>query len=110
MTLGIILGSSLLSSKAFDDFHTKVFESDFGDVEYSEGVIHSVSIVIIRRHLFDKSQPYTIPSELNYKAMIMTFKKLGCERIIGLCQTLFCRHFIVIQLDPSKSQFLSVAL
>ena len=89
MTLGIILGSSLLSSKAFNDFATKVFESDFGNVEYSEGVINSVSVVIIRRHLFDKSQPYTIPSELNYKAM----KKLGCERIIGLYETYF--HILV---------------
>ena len=84
MSLGIILGSSLLTSEAFKDFQTLSCETEFGKVQYSTGVINRVSVVIIRRHLFDISRSYTMPSQINYKAMIAAFKALGCVKIIGL--------------------------
>ena len=84
MSLGIILGSSLLTSEAFNDFTTQICETEFGSVPYSQGQINSVSVVIIRRHLFDTSRDYTMPSEINYKAMISAFKLLGCTKIIAL--------------------------
>ena len=84
MSFGIILGSSLLTSEAFKYFQTLVCETEFGKVQYSAGEIDHVSVVIIRRHLFDTTRSYTMPSQINYKAMIVAFKTLGCSKIIGL--------------------------
>ena len=99
MTLGIILGSSLLHSDAFSSFHTAVCETPFGDVTYSEGTVLSRKVVFIRRHLFDASRPYTIPSEVNYKAMFLAFVQLGCTKVIGLSGDSLFPHFLATRLD-----------
>ena len=97
MTLGIILGSSLLNSDAFSSFRTA--ETPFGNVTYSEGTILSRKVVFIRRHLFDPARPYTIPSEVNYKAMFQAFVQLECKKVIGLFRLLLFFYCLATRWD-----------
>jgi singapore isolate B (sub-type 7) whole genome shotgun sequence assembly, scaffold_15 len=99
MTLGIILGSSLLNSDAFSSFRTAVCETPFGNVTYSEGTILSRKVVFIRRHLFDPARPYTIPSEVNYKAMFQAFVQLECKKVIGLFRLLLFFYCLATRWD-----------
>lgn len=98
MTLGIILGSSLLQSTLFSHLEEVVIETTYGQVKCMKGKIQDKNVVIIRRHQFDVQIDYIPPHKINYHAMIDAFKISGCKKIVALYEFSNCIDFIVIPL------------
>lgn len=84
MTLGIILGSSVLDSTIFQNLEPELVHTEYGDVKTMKGIVKETPVMIIRRHQFDPEKAYMPPHAINYRAMISAFKLGGCDKIIAL--------------------------
>ncbi len=81
--IGVIGGSGLYDMEALSDVRTERVSTPFGDPsdEYIIGTLKGKSVVFLPRH--GKGHRIT-PSDLNFRANIYGFKKLGAGRIISV--------------------------
>ena len=81
--IGVIGGSGLYDMEGLSDVKAVRVDTPFGDPsdEYITGVLAGKSIAFLPRH--GKGHRIT-PSELNFRANIYGFKKLGASRIISV--------------------------
>jgi len=81
--IGVIGGSGLYEMEGIKDLKFQKVDTPFGDPsdEYAVGILEGKKVAFLPRH----RRGHTIlPHELNYRANIYGFKKLGAERIISL--------------------------
>src|SRR5262245_26407288 len=81
--IGIIGGSGLYSMPGFDAEESVKVETPWGDpsAAYVTGTLRGKRVAFLARH----GRGHRIsPSELNFRANIWGFKKLGAERILSL--------------------------
>ncbi len=83
MKLGIIGGTGLYDLAGLRDAEPIHMETPFGEPSdaYTRGRLGSVEVYFLPRHAHGHR---ILPSELNHRANIFGFKKLGVERIIGI--------------------------
>jgi 5'-methylthioadenosine phosphorylase len=81
--IGIIGGSGLYELEALTDIGTMDVKTPFGDPSdaYITGTLNGVPVAFLPRH--GRAHCIT-PSELNFRANIYGFKKLGVEQIIAV--------------------------
>lgn len=81
--IGIIGGSGLYDIEGVKDVHSVRVETPFGNPsdEYRIGVVEGREVVFLPRH---GKGHRILPTELNYRANIYGFKKLGVEWIIAV--------------------------
>jgi 5'-methylthioadenosine phosphorylase len=81
--IGIIGGSGLYSMPGFTNTHEERIETPFGDPSdaFVLGELEGRKIAFLARH---GRGHRILPSELNFRANIYAFKKLGVERIISV--------------------------
>jgi 5'-methylthioadenosine phosphorylase len=82
-TIGIIGGSGLYSIEGISEFEEINVSTPFGDTSgnYLKASIDDLDILFLPRH--DKVHRI-LPSEINYRANLYGFKKLGAEIIISI--------------------------
>ena len=81
--IGIIGGSGLYSMPGFSNIHEERVETPFGSPSdaFVLGELEGRKVAFLARH----GQGHRIlPSELNFRANIYAFKKLGVERILSV--------------------------
>ncbi len=81
--IGIIGGSGLYSMPGFTNVHEERVETPFGDPSdpFVLGLLEGRKVAFLARH----GRGHRIrPSELNFRANIYAFKKLGVERILSV--------------------------
>ncbi len=83
MKIGIIGGSGLYDMEGLESVRSVRVDTPFGDPsdEYIEGVLEGKEVVFLPRH---GRGHRILPSELNFKANIYGFKKLGVSCIISV--------------------------
>ncbi len=83
MKIGIIGGSGLYEMEGLTDIRALKVDTPFGEPsdEYIEGVLEGKEVVFLPRH---GRGHRLLPGELNYRANIYGFKKLGVSRIISV--------------------------
>ena len=83
MKLGIIGGTGLYDLVGLHDRQTVAVETPFGapSEPYQHGKLGGLEVYFLARHGHGH---HIMPSELNHRANIFGFKKLGVERIIGV--------------------------
>ncbi|GMT42956.1 MAG: S-methyl-5'-thioadenosine phosphorylase [bacterium] len=83
MKIGIIGGSGLYAMKELKVLRTEKVDTPFGDPsdEYVIGELNGREIVFLPRH---GKRHSILPSELNFRANIYGFKKLGISRILSV--------------------------
>src|ERR1700757_1325291 len=81
--IGIIGGSGLYSMPGFTNVHEQRVETPFGDPSdaFVLGELEGRKVAFLARH---GRGHRILPSELNFRANIYAFKKLGAERIISV--------------------------
>ncbi|MBV9669897.1 MAG: MTAP family purine nucleoside phosphorylase, partial [Acidobacteriales bacterium] len=81
--IGIIGGSGLYSMPGFTDIQEHNLDTPFGAPSdaYVSGMLEGRRVVFLARH---GRGHRILPSELNFRANIYGFKKLGVERIISV--------------------------
>ena len=81
--IGIIGGSGLYSMPGFSNVHEERVETPFGDPSdpFVLGELEGRKVAFLARH---GRGHRILPSELNFRANIYAFKKLGVERIISV--------------------------
>src|SRR6204780_3350688 len=81
--IGIIGGSGLYSMPGFTNVHEERVETPFGDPSdpFVLGELEGRKVAFLARH---GRGHRILPSELNFRANIYAFKKLGVERIISV--------------------------
>src|SRR6516164_7703667 len=81
--IGIIGGSGLYSMPGFTNIHEERVETPFGDPSdaFVLGELEGRKVAFLARH---GRGHRILPSELNFRANIYAFKKLGVERIISV--------------------------
>lgn len=81
--IGVIGGSGLYDMEGLTDVRTERVDTPFGDPsdEYIIGKYNGVSVAFLPRH---GKGHRILPSELNFRANIYGFKKLGVSRIISV--------------------------
>jgi len=78
--LGIIGGSSLLSSSYFSHLEKRIISTEFGDVLLHFGV----GFVFCQRHCADPKIDYVPPHLINKKAIITALLKSNVKKIISI--------------------------
>jgi 5'-methylthioadenosine phosphorylase len=80
--IGVIGGSGLYSIEGLHDTSEVSVETPFGPPSdsYLLGILNDVPVVFLARH---GKNHKLLPSEINFRANIWGFKKLGVERIIS---------------------------
>ncbi|MBI5789339.1 MAG: S-methyl-5'-thioadenosine phosphorylase [Candidatus Schekmanbacteria bacterium] len=83
MRIGIIGGSGLYAMEGLQKLKPVKVKTPFGDPsdDYMKGVLEGKEVVFLPRH---GRGHRILPSELNYRANIYGFKKLGVDRIISV--------------------------
>lgn len=87
MTLGVLGGSSLLHSTAFQSVLTKEqVETPAGRVELYVGVWRQSSfrLVFIQRHHAQPDGTYAQPANINYHAITLALKHFDCDKVLGV--------------------------
>src|ERR1700723_4391739 len=81
--IGIIGGSGLYSMPGFTNVHEERVETPFGDPSdpFVLGELEGRKVAFLARH---GRGHRILPSELNFRANIYAFKKLGVERIVSV--------------------------
>ena len=81
--IGIIGGSGLYTMPGLADVHELTVETPFGDPSeaFALGTLEGRKVAFLARH---GRGHRLLPSELNFRANIYAFKKLGVERIISV--------------------------
>src|ERR1039457_301966 len=81
--IGIIGGSGLYSMPGFTNVHEERVETPFGDPSdpFVLGKLEGRKVAFLARH---GRHHRILPSELNFRANIYAFKKLGVERILSV--------------------------
>jgi 5'-methylthioadenosine phosphorylase len=81
--IGIIGGSGLYSMPGFTNVHEETVQTPFGapSDSFVLGELEGRKVAFLARHGRNHS---ILPSELNFRANIYAFKKLGVERIISI--------------------------
>src|SRR6202034_2539029 len=81
--IGVIGGSGLYSMPGFTNQHEVRVETTFGDPSdtFMLGELESRKVAFLARH---GRGHRILPSELNFRANIYAFKKLGVERILSV--------------------------
>ena len=81
--IGVIGGSGLYEMEGIEDLKFHKVETPFGEPsdEYAIGTLKGKKVAFLPRH---KRGHTILPHELNFRANIYGFKKLGAERIISL--------------------------
>src|ERR1700723_3729677 len=81
--IGIIGGSGLYSMPGFTNVHEERVETPFGDPSdpFVLGELEGRKVAFLARH---GRGHRILPSELNFRANIYAFKKLGVERILSI--------------------------
>jgi purine nucleoside phosphorylase len=81
--IGIIGGSGLYSMPGFTNVHEETVETPFGEPSeaFVLGELEGRQVAFLARH---GRGHRLLPSELNFRANIYAFKKLGVERIISV--------------------------
>ena len=81
--IGIIGGSGLYSMPGFTDIHEEQVETPFGKPSdaFVLGELEGRTVAFLARH---GRGHRILPSELNFRANIYAFKKLGVERILSM--------------------------
>lgn len=82
--IGIIGGSGLYDASMLDNVNSLFFKTDYGDPSdsFKIGKVGSKNVAFLSRHGPGHKIP---PHELNFKANIAGFEKLGVKRIISCC-------------------------
>ena len=82
-TLGVIGGSGLYGMEALEIHEEKRLETPFGDPSdaYVLGELEGRKVAFLARH---GRGHRLMPTELNFRANIYGFKKLGCERLLSV--------------------------
>jgi 5'-methylthioadenosine phosphorylase len=83
MKLGIIGGSGLYELEGLSKVHEVVVETSFGKPSdaYIQGTLDAVDVIFLPRH---GRGHRLLPSEINHKANIWGFKKLGVEMVMSV--------------------------
>ena len=83
MAIGVIGGSGLYELDGLEDIRKVSITTPFGDPsdEFVTGILNGESMVFLPRHGVGHK---ILPSEINFRANIWGFKKLGCERLISV--------------------------
>ncbi len=81
--IGIIGGTGLYEMEGLENIHKEKVETPYGapSEAYIVGKISGKEVVFLPRHGIGHKIP---PSELNFRANIYGFKKLGCQWLIGV--------------------------
>jgi 5'-methylthioadenosine phosphorylase len=81
--IGIIGGSGLYSMPGFTNMHEETVQTPFGapSDSFVLGELEGRKVAFLARHGRSHS---ILPSELNFRANIYAFKKLGVERILSI--------------------------
>src|SRR6516164_5462726 len=81
--IGIIGGSGLYSMPGFTNVHEQTVETPFGEPSdaFVLGELEGRKVAFLARH---GRGHRILPSELNFRANIYAFKKLGVERIVSM--------------------------
>lgn len=81
--IGIIGGSGLYTMPGLADVHELIVDTPFGDPSeaFALGTLEGRKVAFLARH---GRGHRLLPSELNFRANIYAFKKLGVERIISV--------------------------
>jgi len=81
--IGIIGGSGLYSMPGFTNVHEELIETPFGAPSdaFVLGELEGRKVAFLARH---GRGHRILPSELNFRANIYAFKKLGVERILSV--------------------------
>ncbi|KAG6948232.1 hypothetical protein JG688_00015181 [Phytophthora aleatoria] len=92
--LGVIGGSSLFHAKSFaSSLVEKVVDTEFGAVVCHVGTWPSRSqdetspalqLVFVQRHHADPDGKYRQPRKINFRAIALALKSLGCEGVVGI--------------------------
>ncbi|ETI33248.1 hypothetical protein L914_19332 [Phytophthora nicotianae] len=92
--LGVIGGSSLFHAKSFSsNLVEQVVETEFGAVVCHIGTWPSRSqddttpalqLVFVQRHHADPDGKYRQPRKINFRAIALALKSLGCEAVVGI--------------------------
>jgi len=82
--IGIIGGSGLYDMEGFEDREDLSLNTPFGSPSgnYVTGRLEKREVVFLPRHGAGHT---LLPSEINYRANIYGFKKLGVDRLISVC-------------------------
>ncbi len=81
MSLGIIGGTSLFSTKFLEDAKEREVDTKYGSVYLLSTATTTHEIVFIPRHGKERNIP---PHRINHKANIIALKDLSVEKIIGV--------------------------
>ncbi|MBX2813807.1 MAG: S-methyl-5'-thioadenosine phosphorylase [Myxococcales bacterium] len=83
MAVGVIGGSGLYQLDGLEDVKRVKMETPYGDPSdaYIQGVLHGTPMFFLPRHGLGHR---LLPTEINFRANIWGFKKLGCERLISV--------------------------
>jgi len=81
--IGIIGGSGLYEMEGLEELEPVVVDTPFGapSEAYMQGVLEGKKVIFLARH---GRGHRILPSEINFRANIYGFKKLGAERIISV--------------------------
>ena len=86
MHLGVIGGSSLFHSDAFQSMQERIISTFFGDVKFYTQRFGSNEIVFCQRHHADAidMDKYTQPGNINFKAIVSAFAQLKVDTILSV--------------------------
>ncbi|MCX8052555.1 MAG: MTAP family purine nucleoside phosphorylase [Armatimonadetes bacterium] len=82
MEIAIIAGTGIDDTHEFAPEHVIEVSTPFGSCAVSRKRFAGTELAFIARHGFDHSVP---PSLVNYRAQIAALKKVGVNRVIGVC-------------------------
>jgi len=86
--IGVIGGSGLLKSRS-ELFQKLTFDevaTPQGTVLVRHGRLEGGgTLAFVQRHEATPSRKYTQPADINYAAMALALKSIGCNRVIGVC-------------------------
>lgn len=83
MAVGVIGGSGLYNLEGLEQIERLQLDTPYGAPSnpYIKGVLHGTEMIFLPRH---GEGHKLLPSEINFRANIWGFKKLGCERLISV--------------------------
>lgn len=86
--VGLIGGSGLLKTKSsmFTGLRFLVVHTTHGRVVLRHGPLDGGgTLVFVQRHEADPTRVYTQPADINFAAIALALKLVGCTRVVGIC-------------------------
>lgn len=109
MCIAIIGGTGVDEMSCFAGGKITTISTRYGDVDTIDGALNGKSIIFLPRHGLEHA---TSPGRINYRAQIAALKKVGVDRVIGVCAVgslkpeLHCGSFAVLSdfIDLTKKR------